>query len=120
MAAQPDYWGDLQPLHVRTPAAILREQAALLGPKTQNLIVAEVDTHVSGSDIVHTFTLRVPALQNYRYGLFAIAHGAESYPVRAGVIRLDSQSELENWLQRQLSSPRTKQIVGNLLAQVNS
>ena len=34
MATQADFWGQIQVDDIRTPVAILREQAALLGPKT--------------------------------------------------------------------------------------
>jgi hypothetical protein len=35
MAAQTDLWGEIAQEQVRTPVTIMKEQAALLGKKTQ-------------------------------------------------------------------------------------
>jgi len=122
MATIPDFWGEIAPAEVRTPAAILREQAAALGPKTRNLIEAQVVTHASQSgDIVHNFNLVVPALDDYTYQLFRIRHAAaDLYPVTVadGVV-LRNEDAFVAWLRERLSSDKTKRIIGNLLAQVN-
>jgi hypothetical protein len=122
MAAQTDFWGDIAPATVRTPVAILREQASLLGTKTANLIEAAVETETSKGDFRHLFNLVVPALNNYTYRLFAIQHGINFYPVRVFHEELDLKTEDDfiDWLRSKLSSDDTKKIIGNLLAQVNS
>src|SRR5579872_400146 len=117
MAAQPDLWGEIQiPNDVRTPLAILREQAALLGPKTQNLVEAEVDTEPYGSDLRHRFYLIAPALDNYRYQLFEARHEVTKlYPVVIDYsTRLATQDELMDWLKNRLSSPETRQVITTL------
>ena len=81
MAAQPDFWGELGVDHVKSPVSILREQAALLGKKTNNLIEAQVGTEAFQSDFIHSFNIVVPAL-DYRYLLFSIRHGANIYPIK--------------------------------------
>jgi len=81
MAAQTDFWGEIAPAAVRTPLAILREQAALLGAKTKNLIEATVATSVNGPQFQHRFNLVVPSLGNYTYELFWVTHGIEMYPI---------------------------------------
>ena len=121
MAAQTDFWGDIVPTVVRTPAAILKEQAAFLGAKTKNLIEARVATEAAFGEIRHRFLLVVPALDHYSYQLFRIEHDVNLYPVTVESeppVRLDSERDFNNWLQAKLSSDHTKKIVGNLLAQV--
>jgi hypothetical protein len=124
MAAQPDLWGEIQvPDGVPTPTTILRQQASLLGSKTQNLIEARVDTVTAGTALHHSFNLVVPTLDNYTYTLFTVWHrvGAKLYPVRVSDnTAVDSPEEFTEWLGKQLSSQETKKILNNLLAQVKS
>jgi hypothetical protein len=82
MAAQPDLWGDLEVAPIRTPVAILKEQAAVLGQKTRNVVEARVETSLTyNSHFVHSFSLVVPALDNYEYQLFKVQHAIDLYPV---------------------------------------
>lgn len=117
MAAQPDLWGDLEVQELKSPVSILRKQAALLGSKTQNLVEARVETHISYGRFVHSFNLIVPVL-DYTYQLFAVEHGPEIYPFYVGETRAENENEFRRWLQEKLSSPETKRIVSNLLSQV--
>jgi hypothetical protein len=121
MAAQPDLWGDIQVSDVRTPVAILREQAALLGAKTQQVIEAQVETQIYNKDFEHSFNLVVPALGYYKYSLFAVRHDVDLYPVHlAPGSFAKTEDDFVKWLGRRLSSPETRKIIGNLLAQANS
>jgi hypothetical protein len=130
MAAKTDLWGVIAPAQVRTPLAILREQAALLGEKTQNLVEATVATSVSGPQFIHRFNLVVPSMDDYTYELFTVMHGVGIYPITvhgANVVAdylggdtLATEQEFIEWLRRELSSAGTKRIVSNLLAQVTS
>jgi hypothetical protein len=123
MAAHADLWGEIAPSAVRTPASILREQASLLGSKTNHLIEGQVDTQVSGSRFNHSFNLVAPALENYSYELFRIWHEVNIYPVSYGYQRgeqLENEEAFVDWLGQKLSSVETKRIIGNLLAQANS
>jgi len=114
----------------------MREQAALLGQKTQNLVEARVDTradpYAGAGQFVHTFKLVVPTLDDYTYDLFEVSHPVSLYPVTAhGPGRslaymagkrdeLNTEDEFKNWLKDRLGSDETKKIIGNLLAQVTS
>jgi hypothetical protein len=75
------------PSDAKAPISILREQASLLGEKTNNVIEAEVrrtnleDARIEGSPFRYGFFLVAPALGKYRYKLFSIEHGPELYPV---------------------------------------
>jgi hypothetical protein len=122
MATHPDFWGEIAPATVRTPLGILREQAALLGEKTNGVIEATVDTTVFLGEFRHSFTLVVPALDDYRYALFSVRHGIDLYPVDVSfpTARLGSEDEFTDWLRQRLSSPETRKIVANLLAQAST
>ena len=122
MAAQTDFWGEIAPTVVRTPVAILREQAALLGTKTKNLVEATVYTESYRGAFRHLFNLVVPGLNDYTYNLFTIEHGIGLYPVTVvgREFRFETEQDLTEWLRGFLSSVETKRIVGNLLAQVAS
>jgi hypothetical protein len=142
MAAQTDFWGEIVPAQERTPLAILREQASLLGTKTKNLVDATVDTSVTpDGQFVHRFTLVVPSLSSYKYELFRIEHGVASYPITVasevpsaqltrGLVnllvnprlspQLQTEQEFVDWLRHKLSSDETKRIIANLLAQATS
>jgi len=141
MTAQTDFWGEIVPAQERTPLAILREQASLLGTKTKNLVEATVDTSVDpNGQFVHRFTLVVPSLSSYKYELFRIEHGIASYPIAVApevpsqlsrgpvnltamgplISQLQTEQEFVDWLRNKLSSDETKRIIANLLAQATS
>jgi len=122
MAANADLWGEIAPSAVRTPASVLREQASLLGTKTRHAIEGQVETQIAGNTFYHYFNLVVPALENYSYELFKISHEVSLYPVHVGYPDPDANDEESflRWLGQKLSSPETKRIIGNLLAQANS
>ncbi|MBM3476071.1 MAG: hypothetical protein FJX75_22610 [Armatimonadetes bacterium] len=111
---------------VRTPVAILREQAALLGPVTKNIVEADVWTQASddGKRIVHTFVLVAPALDNYAYPLFVASHDpVRVYPVElvpgagGGPYVAGDEEDLTIGLRGILQSTPTREVVEALLAQ---
>jgi hypothetical protein len=123
MATQTDFWGEIVPAEVRTPVAILREQAALLGSKTQNVVEAKVSTQAQSGKFYHRFRLVVPAL-DYTYELFKITTGVNPYPVTVDALldgtEFKTEEAFTNWLKAKLSSAETKQIISNLLAQATT
>lgn len=122
MAAQTDFWGELGTAELRTPVTIMREQAALLGAKTQNVIEASVRTDTSIVNwFVHHFDLIVPSMDNYSYELFRVQHQIELYPVyttvpSVGQLQLETEEQFREWLRGKLSSSETKRIIANLLS----
>jgi|SRR5580704_11457978 hypothetical protein len=121
MAALTDLWGDLNTAElVPTPVSILKEQAALLGKKTGNLIEARVETSFSGDGFSHRLLLVAPALDGYTYELLKFYHRAELYPVFAAGMQLENEEFFKKWLGTKLSSPETHQIITNLLSQSRS
>jgi hypothetical protein len=134
---------------VIAPVTILREQAALLGKKTNGLVLASVRTTATDSPtrdsktglrrltrpgqasdngserFIHSFQLVVPALEDYTYTLFRVEHGIEFYPVKLDAPRAlgrtaKSEEEFINSLRKILSSENTQRIIGSLIAQVET
>lgn len=96
----PDLWPkDIEYTGLKAPVTILREQASLLGKRTQNIVTAEVaqprDLLVRMDQLrvinprdplkpkafFYAFHLVAPVLGNYRYELFTIANDIRLYPV---------------------------------------
>jgi len=141
-----DLWPDDIPrIELRSPVAILREQASLLGRKTQNLVEAEVkplDTKSSPStgryDFGYAFLVTAPALGNYRYTLFRIYHGIQLYPLDVdpdadiakeipchlgaggrSTFTVESEDDLLEALKKIFNARKTRQLINVLLAQVS-
>jgi hypothetical protein len=121
MAAQSDLWGEIGTTVTRSPVSILREQAALLGSKTNNFVEARVDTSTFRDTFIHAFNIVVPAL-DYTYQLFSVQHGVDMYPIEVPSphTTLNSEDVFQQWLHDKLSSPETRKIIQNLLSQVSS
>jgi hypothetical protein len=106
------------------PVTILKEQASLLGQRTQNIVEAYVikpkyATH-RDPPFRYNFYLMAPAL-DYRYQLFTITHGLEFYPVSITFEDLTVEIADEDGLMQELanifSSEKTKRIISSLIAQ---
>jgi len=123
-----DLWGsDIGGEATITPAAILREQASLLGPKTNHDVIGEVTVvadEAYNNRLKVYFYLVVPALNNYRYLLLSILHGVPEYPliINAQVleeqIHVPDQATFIERLKFILSSQKTKLVVSSLLGHV--
>ena len=119
-----DLWpANLTESNLVTPVAILREQAALLGDKTKQLVTGEVQTQTTGNLFVHSFYVAAPTL-NYRYELFRVQHPAAFYPLvltqGQTTTQLKSEEEFKNKLKEVFSSQLTLNVVHSILAQVRS
>jgi hypothetical protein len=109
---------------LRTPLTLLKEQASVLGDMTGRTVLGEVETHVMAIDINpfhHTFYLRVPSLDNYRYELLEVSHDVRLYPAQvraAGVSRqVSSEDELKETLKGIFSSGETRNVLTGLVNQ---
>jgi len=62
-----DFWpNDIGKTSIVTPVAILKQEASYLGPKTNQLVKAEVRTTAQGDgSFIHTFNIVAPGLNNY-------------------------------------------------------
>jgi hypothetical protein len=121
---------------VKPPVAILRQQAALLGPMTQGIVEARVTRlgTKEPNEFAYRFELVAPGLGRYTYSLFVISHEVELYPVQfvldlslsedlrheegfSRMIEVDNEAEFVGVLREILRAEKTKRIIGSLLAQ---
>jgi hypothetical protein len=112
-----------------TPISIMKEQAALLGEKTKQLVKGEVTSQSPSSigglatPFVHRFYIVAPTL-NYRYELFSISHGINFYPLSLSYANtshsMRSEAEFKENLKTLLSSQHTLNVVHSILAQVRA
>lgn len=120
-----DFWpDDIGESEMRTPVALLREQAAALGEKTRNVVTAEVESESPSDDKFFTYSLYLvaPAIR-YRYQLLTIRHPITLYPVSVttpkmpNYVKVGSEEDFANWLKTVLASNETKTIIRALMAQ---
>jgi hypothetical protein len=119
-----DLWpSNIADSNLTTPVTILKEQGALLGEKTRQLVTGEVATQTTGNLLVHYFYIAAPTL-NYKFELFTISHGVSFYPCTLrylnNVTQLKSESEFKDKLKEVLASQHTLNVVHSILAQVRS
>jgi hypothetical protein len=105
------------------PISILKEQAALLGEKTRELVKGEVVTQTTGNLFIHSFNLVAPTL-SYRYELFQVTHVVNFYPLTIrhlnNVIQAKSEAEFKDKLKEIFSAQHTLNTIHSILAQVRS
>lgn len=110
-----------------SPVSILKEQAALLGEKTQNLVIAEVGTTTSirNRRFYDIFYLVAPALDNYSFELFRASRDIVNfYPIQisSDTLEMDnkevtSEDELIKVLSDIFTHPKTIKIIQSMLVQ---
>lgn len=130
MAVQ-DLWGEISLTEtVRTPVTILREQAALLEKKTENVLQANVKIAASGNGFSASFDIIAPSLDDYSYRVLIIDYPVVMYPViiqdnvteediKKNTMYRECRDE-ESFIQvlgEILSHPQVKKVVANLVAQ---
>ena len=125
-----DLWPDnIADSNMVTPVSILKEQAALLGEKTRQLVKGEVVTQARASDnsmqvpFTHRFFLAAPTI-SYRYELFYVTHGVNFYPLNVAyghqAMQCRDEEDFKAKLKTILSSPQTINVVHAILAQVRA
>ena len=125
MPDQPDdYWPtNLVPSSFVTPASLMREQAALLGSKTNQQITAAVVAVGTPGAFTWSFQLFSAALGNYRYELFRVSHDLKIYPAvfnwenHADQV-VANEAQFKAYLKDIIGSEQTKQIVQGMLSQI--
>lgn len=131
-----DLWPDeiIADTGIEGPTSLLREQAELLGQKTQNLVKAEVQTvpDMAGKGkFIDGFSIISPSL-NYEYRLFQVNYPVEFYPAMVvwegfdssadchvgstPACQVNTRTDLENALHEIFSHPKTIQIVHALMS----
>jgi hypothetical protein len=122
-------WGDLSSLEtVRTPKAILQEQADLLTKATGGLLVGKVYDLFSLAGkgrFRYDLDVVVPALNNYRYTVLTVDHPLELYPLvlstdrSPGAVTLATAEEFEAQLAKILGAPELRSALSHLVSQVS-
>lgn len=113
-----------------SPVSILKEQGALLGQRTKNLVEGRVrggPSEYGTREFHYSFELVAPALDNYRYELFSISHGVEFYPLSidwnppdrtlfkgSGI---ENEEQFLKALEMIFSSEKTRKVISSLIAQ---
>ena len=118
-----DFWPEIETRDIVTPASILREQAGLLGPKTMNLVTAEVIAERQERTFAYRLFLVAPALANYTYLVLRMEHDIRMYPaivtdyIHESKREVADQDEYVGLLAAILSSAEVKTVVESLIAQ---
>lgn len=118
----------------KAPVTVLREQAALLGQRTKNIVTAEVKArqYGEGTTILATFRFAFyiigPAIGFYRYRLFMMTSDVEFYPLtlevapgvlapqQSVVLSIKSHDEFLRALRRVFSADKTLRVTRSILA----
>jgi hypothetical protein len=119
-----DFWpANIADSNLITPITVLKEQAALLGEKTRQLVKGEVVTQTTGDIFVHYFYIAAPTL-NYRFELFKVSHLVSFYPMTLTYVNsarlIKSEAEFKAILKEIFAAPHTLNVVHSILAQVRS
>jgi hypothetical protein len=129
--ATEDFWPDEIPDTTDpAPVALLKEQAALLGEKTNHDVEGVVSLMSLGDKVCYGLYLKAEDLGDYLYKLLEIQYptldlveGAKDVPVLAwsmagGPPVTLKTDEFPQWLRTQLSSDYVRTAIGNLLRYV--
>ena len=124
-------WPDFGLDDLVTPSNILKDQAAYLSEKTQNVVIAQVKSqpmlvpaYLEGdilTGIRHEFQLVAPALQNYQYKLFHLVQGVRPYPLtltfRGKDYDIKTEADFIKSLENIFSDLETVNIIKSLVSQ---
>ena len=106
-----------------TPLAILRQQGAILGAQTKNIVLGRVSTLSEGDTFVQRFSVHCPPL-GYHTELFSVKHGIDLYPATVVFANEQGQNreagnpeELKGILKEVFARPKTTKTIASLLAQ---
>lgn len=112
----------------KAPVAVLREQAALLGQRTLNIVTAEVSHHRRDTAAFTFFFYIVgPAISFYRWRLLIMSHNVPQYPLtlevapgvlapqQSVVLSIKSHDEFLTALRRVFSADKTLRVIRSIL-----
>jgi hypothetical protein len=120
----PDLWpSDIGDVRVIAPATILRDQAARLGDKTGNLVIATVESSTEKPNFIHSFVISAPLLDGYTCRLLRVKHNLHFYPLEIFTdvgtpnFRAGTQDDLLRALGEVFGSAPVKKLIGSLIVQ---
>ncbi len=116
-----DLWPlDFGTVDVKPPIVMLKQQAAVLGQRTQNILQGEVSSEqLDDNTIYYNFYIVSPALGNYRYKLFWVSQHIDAlYPVwMSGSEKpIEDEAALRTALMSVFGSEKTRKVVQSLMA----
>ena len=117
------FWPDLPTVKVRTPHAILLEQASALAEQTRGLLVGQVRRSQENKDFVSHLSILAPSLNNYTYVVLSLTYPIGLYPsrlffhARNQEFQIADEQMLLTGLKVVLSSDEIKRVMSGLLAQ---
>lgn len=125
---QKNLWGNLPNVeNMRTPNAILLEQASMLGELTNGLLNGQVKRLQDGPGFKLSFKIVAPALNNYSYLVLTVTHPIQLYPLKLfnetkfmSSKDCESEFDFENALREILTSPEVHRVIAGLLAQIRA
>jgi len=122
-------WPDFKFEEVKTPLAIIQEQANELGNQTKNIIVGEIiiteafDEKANQMVLIYQFYIKAPLLSNYRFLLFRLLQKNTLYPVdiyfdpdKTKFENIEEDKFVEK-LKEIFSNPKTEETIKSLYAQ---
>jgi len=81
----PNLWPQIEVKPGNTPLGILRQQASLLGSRTNNLLEGQVTTQNVGGRFVHTLSVVAPSLDYFSSEILVVCHEATAlFPAFVG------------------------------------
>ena len=118
------FWPDLPTEKVRTPHAILLEQANALAEQTRGLLVGQVRRSQDNQNFVSSLSIVAPSLNNYTYAVLFVNFPIGLYPsrlffhARREYFEIADEETLLTCLKTVLSSDEIKRVMSGLLAQI--
>jgi hypothetical protein len=130
-AMTKNLWGQLpETAKIKTPYAILLEQAAMLRELTNGLLIGDVKRVEPAAQPEFEIKLLIvaPALANYSYTVVTVIYPVITlYPVTLNLsseseklIECHSEEEFMQALENVLSSEKTQKVIASLLAQIQA
>jgi hypothetical protein len=121
-----DLWGDLPTGDtMRTPHAVMLEQANLLTKKTSGMLVSDVARGTQSDRFINQLFIMAPSLNNYRYNVISVSHDVTLYPARIFSApfpnrTVEDEEELKVALREAFTASEVRKVISALLAQIRS
>jgi len=126
-----DLWPELKVEKIRSPRTILKEQADLLGKKTNNILLGEVEFRNYESSefsynnsteddgyIYFSFKVKAPNFGGYTYTLFSGRYNAIGfYPILIYGKEVNNEKDFLSLIKEKFNSPDTLRIINALYSQ---
>ena len=116
-----DLWPDFKAEKIRSPKTILKEQADLLGKKTNNILLCELYFYPSSSKlnlIEFDFKIKAPNLGGYTYRLFFGDYQVHTlYPASIDFEPAKDEKDFVELVKKNLNSLENIKVINSLYSQ---